>query len=139
MTDTVKRSRGYKVKQAFRRMLMAVARSHVAGWLVRTAFAGFPAWLPLDRLYETRTLVAFHHPTPSYPLHILIVPKRKYASLLEVRSDDLEFMQDLFETVSKLVWDFKLEEDSYRLMVNGGSAQEVGVLHFHLISDRGSG
>ncbi|MEZ4510613.1 MAG: hypothetical protein R3C62_01950 [Chloroflexota bacterium] len=32
--------------------------------------------IPVQRLRETATLLAFHHPKPSYPLHILLVPKR---------------------------------------------------------------
>lgn len=136
MTGTVKRSRGHKVRQAFKRMLLAIAHSRPAGWLLRAAFAVFPSALPLDRLRETSTLVAFHHPSPSYPLHILIVPKRRYASLLEIEGEDYDFMRDLFETVAGLVREFELERRSYRLIVNGGDAQEVGVLHFHLISER---
>ena len=30
---------------------------------------------------------------------------------------------------------FNLESKGYRLIVNGGNAQEVDHLHFHLISD----
>jgi histidine triad (HIT) family protein len=131
----LKPGKGSRLRRAAGQLLLAMARSRPAGWFLRAAFATFPFALPLDRLHETDTLVAFHHPLPSYPLHILIVPKRRYASLLEVRDDDLEFMRDVFETVAGLVRKFKLEARSYRLIVNGGGAQEAGVLHFHLISE----
>jgi histidine triad (HIT) family protein len=117
------------------RILLAIARGRIAGWIVRAAFSTFSASLPLNRLHETATLVAFHHPSPAYPIHILIVPKRRYESLLDIASDDTEFMRDLFETVASLVREFGLERDSYRLVANGGNAQEVKMLHFHLIAE----
>jgi len=41
----------------------------------------------------------------------------------------------LFSAVNELGKKYNLEASSYRLIANGGSAQEVDHLHFHLISD----
>lgn len=101
------------------------------GWI----FSNLSFVLPVNRLAETETLIAFHHPDPSYTTHILLVPKRKYKSVLEIPSDDIDFMIDLFDTVKKLVHISGLEELGYRLVVNGGDAQDIPQLHFHLISD----
>ena len=70
-----------------------------------------------------------------YATHILLVPKRKYRSLLDIPSDDIEFMRDLFSVVQDLVTKLGLDESGYRLIVNGGNAQDIQHLHFHLISD----
>ena len=40
--------------------------------------------IPLHKLRETPTLLAFYHPQPSYPVHILILPKRAIASLADL-------------------------------------------------------
>jgi len=90
--------------------------------------------IPGDHLLETGTLVAFRHPAPVYPVHILIVPRRRYASLLDVAQDDVEFMRDLFNAVSTLVRELELERGSYRLIANGGDAQQIRLLHFHLVA-----
>ena len=92
--------------------------------------------LPVNKIKETRSLFAFHHPQPSYPLHILIVPKRPYASLMEVPPEDTVLLSDLFTVVQELVREFHLEDSGYRLITNGGSYQDVPHLHFHLVSDR---
>ena len=47
--------------------------------------------LPLDRLAETGTLIAFRHPQPVYPFHVLIVPKSQVASLEALDPADLGF------------------------------------------------
>ena len=91
--------------------------------------------IPFERLRETRTLIAFHHPRPVYPLHILIMPRQAIASLEEIGPRDSEFIADLFRIVAELVRELNLEKCGYRLIVNGGKYQQVGQLHFHLISE----
>jgi len=91
--------------------------------------------LPVERLRETRTLVAFRHPSPSYPVHILLVPKKAISSLAGLSERDSGFLSDLFRTVNELVRELGLEKCGYRLVANGGAYQEIGQLHFHLISE----
>ncbi len=116
--------------------LLRLARTRPMGWLVRQGFATMSFILPVERLRETSSLVAFHHPSPSYPLHVLLVPKRNYASLMDVPPGDSLFLQDLMITVQSLVREFGLEQGGYRLIANGGAYQDIPVLHFHLISEQ---
>ena len=88
--------------------------------------------IPVKRLRETQTLMAFHHPRPSYKFHVLLVPKKSIASLKEMDSTDTTFLSDLFATVQSLVDEFNLA--AYRLIVNAGEYQDFPQLHFHLIS-----
>ena len=89
--------------------------------------------IPATRLRETETLMAFYHPRPSYPFHILLVPKKAVASLKELDAKDSAFLADLYATVQSLVEEFHLP--AYRLIVNGGAYQDFPQLHFHLISE----
>ncbi len=118
-----------------RRMLLVLARSRWAGRLMGWLFVHVSFLLPVNRLHETKTLLAFHHPSPSYPLHVLIVPKREIANLLALQPADADFLADLFQTVQQLVAQFDLEATGYRLIANGGAYQDVPHLHFHLIAD----
>ena len=99
------------------------------GWV----FAHISFAIPVKRLRETETLLAFHHPKPAYPLHVLLLPKKSITSLKELASTDTAFLVDLYATVQALVEDFQLP--AYRLIVNGGDYQDFPQLHFHLISD----
>lgn len=119
-----------------RAILFRLARASWMGGLLRFGLRAMNFAIPLKRLRETPTLLAFDHPSPSYPVHILLVPKRAYASLLELPPEDSDFLRDLFATVQSLVRELGLAEGGYRLVANGGSYQEVPVLHFHLISDQ---
>jgi histidine triad (HIT) family protein len=87
--------------------------------------------IPAKRLRETDTLLAFHHPKPSYPFHVILVPKKELHSLTDLEPDD-PFLADLIRTVQSLVAEYQLP--AYRLIVNGGEYQEFPLLHFHLVS-----
>ena len=111
----------------FRRILWFLAP--VIGWV----FEYMSFVLPVKRLRETDTLMAFHHPKPSYAFHILIVPKKSVESLIQLDSTDSAFLADLYAAVQSLVQEFQLP--AYRLIVNGGEYQDFPQLHFHLISE----
>ncbi|MBE0688619.1 MAG: HIT domain-containing protein [Anaerolineae bacterium] len=119
-----------------RRLLFFAARSRLAGWIVGWVFAHMSWILPVDRLHETENLVAFYHPAPSYPLHILIVPKIARPSLMQLSDADSSFFVDLFATVRLLVERFDLAAGGYQLIANGGSYQDVPQVHFHLVGDK---
>ena len=95
--------------------------------------------IPAQKLRETSSLLAFHHPQPGYPLHILLIPKRAIHSLADLDpAKDAQFLADLFVTVRSMVAEYHLEQAGYRLLVNGGKFQDFPYLHFHLISERKS-
>ena len=101
----------------------------VIGWM----FAHMSFAIPVKRLRETNTLMAFHHPRPSYVFHVLLVPKKAVPSLIEFYPAEAAFLTDLYATVQSLVNEFQLP--AWRLIVNGGEYQDFPQLHFHLISD----
>jgi len=101
------------------------------GWI----FTHMSFAIPVERLLETETLLAFWHPKPAYAFHILIVPKKAIASLAELDSTDTKFLVELYQAVQSLVKEFHLS--GYRLIVNGGAYQDFPQLHFHLVSEAG--
>jgi histidine triad (HIT) family protein len=114
--------------EIFLRLANTRAGRKLIGWI----FAYMSFAIPIKRLRETENLLAFQHPKPAYPFHLILVPKQAVSSLLELDPTS-EFLTDLFSTVQSLVAEFQLP--AYRLIVNGGEYQDFPHLHFHLISD----
>lgn len=102
---------------------------YLIGWI----FEHMSFAIPVKRLRETERLIAFHHPKPSYPFHVLLMPKKAVISLKELDVSDTAFLTDLYSTVQNLVNEFQLP--AYRLIVNGGEYQDFPQLHFHLVSE----
>ncbi len=93
--------------------------------------------IPAHKLRETSTLLAFRHPQPAFPFHLLLIPKKAIPSLMDLDpTEDAPFLSDLFATVQSLVTEFHLEQGGYRLIANGGEYQDFPYLHFHLVSEK---
>ena len=118
------------------RLLRSAAGKRLLGRWIGWIFTYMSFALPLQRLRETPTLLAFKHPQPVYPLHILLVPKRSLPDFAALPPDDSALLHDLVQTVQSLVQEFQLEQRGYRLIVNGGPNQDLPQLHFHLISEQ---
>ncbi|MCJ7536860.1 MAG: HIT domain-containing protein [Anaerolineales bacterium] len=71
---------------------------------------------------------------PTIPSFFLLVPKDEIRDLMHLDPEDSEFLRDLFSTVRTLVEELNLQDQGYRLVVNGGDFQDFPQLHFHLIS-----
>jgi histidine triad (HIT) family protein len=90
--------------------------------------------IPLHKLRETSTLLAFYHPRPAYPVHILILPKRAIPSLADLSAEDASLLAEVIQVTKSLVAELGLEKEGYRLIVNGGAYQDLPQLHWHLVA-----
>ncbi len=115
------------------RRLLALARHPLAGAGVGWLFAHASFLLPVRRLHETSTLLAFWHPAPSYPIHILLVPKRAIPGVEMLGDADAALLAEIIRTAHTLAAQVGLDQTGYRLITNGGAYQDVKQLHFHLI------
>jgi histidine triad (HIT) family protein len=115
-------------------LALKLSKTTLGNCLIRHFFGPLRFLLPLKRLRETNTLLAFHHPRPAYPFHVILVPKKPTTSLMAIGSDDEQFLMETFHTVQDLVDEHQLESEGFRLIVNGGKFQQFPLLHFHLIA-----
>ncbi len=122
------------LKMLLSEMLFLFARSRLGGTIVGWSFAHMSWIIPVDKLYETDRVVAFHHPKPSHPVHVLIVPKKPIESVLSIGDDDTGYVTEVISAAQHIVRILELEESGFRLIVNGGHYQDVRQVHFHLVS-----
>jgi histidine triad (HIT) family protein len=127
-----------RAKSHIAKALFDIARGPIGTLLVGWVFSYASRMLPIRRRYESRRVVAFDHPRPSYPVHILIVPKKAIRGFEELGKADLPVIADTFAAAQLLVEDLDLADRGYRLIVNGGAYQDVKQLHFHLITEQRS-
>lgn len=89
--------------------------------------------IPANFVYESDSIVVFPDINPSADVHFLIVPKEHIGSVGDIREENTNLLVEIYQTASKLVEDNNLKDNSYRVVVNGGKAQHVPHLHFHLL------
>ncbi len=97
-------------------------------------FSHTPRMIPIRPLRETPSWMAFCHPTPSYPVHIVIVPKKPWKDWLDLEFNNPEVMMEFVTLTQAMIRDFELTPAGYRLIMNGGVNQTFPHLHFHLIA-----
>ena len=87
-------------------------------------------------VYENKNVVAFKDLNPKAKIHILIVPKKHYETILDL--DEKEIMEDMLTAVKEIAKKYEMEEEGFRLINNckeyGG--QEVMHLHIHMLGGR---
>lgn len=117
------------------RLFFWIGKTRSGAVLIGFVFEHLTTLLPVKRYYEDNDLIAFKHPQSCYPLHILIVPKRRLAGIDELTELDTGFFFNLINCVNLLIEKMGLREGGYQLILNGGSHQVIPQLHFHLIAE----
>lgn len=116
-------------------VILKAARHPAAGALVGWIFAHWHALLPVRRLVSTRSVLAFSHPRPSWETHVLLVPKRRVRSLVELaRPAEVDLFAEILDCADAVVRKLGLAGTQHVLCANGGPRQEVGQVHFHLFA-----
>ncbi|MBI2360060.1 MAG: histidine triad nucleotide-binding protein [Deltaproteobacteria bacterium] len=89
-------------------------------------------------VHQDGSLVAFKDINPKAPVHLLIVPRKHIASLLDLQQDDRELIGGVLTVASKLARDNGVAEEGFRVVVNSGpnAGQSVFHIHFHLLGGR---
>jgi histidine triad (HIT) family protein len=91
-----------------------------------------------DVLYRDESVVAFRDIRPRAPVHILIVPRKHVASILDLEVNDQIAIGQIFVVIAKLAREQGIAESGFRVVVNSGAdaGQTVFHLHFHLLGGR---
>ncbi len=94
--------------------------------------------IPSEKVYEDEDILAFKDINPAAPIHVLIIPKKHIATLMEVTQEDSELMAKILQTAQKVAKIMGIEEKGFRLIANCGpdSGQEVMHIHFHLLAGK---
>lgn len=96
--------------------------------------------IPTSLVYEDELVAAFNDLSPQAPVHVLIVPKKHYQSVLEVPEGDT-IVAHMFHVAAKLARELGIAEKGFRLVINTGKdgGQSVPHLHLHMTGGREHG
>lgn len=81
--------------------------------------------------YQDDDVMVFPDINPLKPVHILVVPKKHIEDFADLLDKELLFK--IKKVLDKVVKDQSLQNQGYRVSVNGGGAQLINHLHFHVV------
>jgi histidine triad (HIT) family protein len=89
--------------------------------------------VPVTIVAETDSVLAFHHTSPAWETHIVVIPKQHVRSLVDAEST---LVAELFQTVVRIIKEQKFDQSNFKVVTNGGTYQSTEHLHVHLVSGR---
>ena len=94
--------------------------------------------IPAEKVYEDDSVFAISDINPQAPVHLLVIPKKHYSTILELDEKDHELVGSVFSTANCLAKDHGLDQSGFRIVVNCGAeaGQSVFHVHYHLLGGR---
>lgn len=87
---------------------------------------------PVRVVRETENVLAFHHTRPYYPVHVVVIPKRHIASLVELSDGDDGLLLEMLAVVRQVAAQMVAEHGGCRVVTNIGEYQDSKHLHWHV-------
>ena len=93
--------------------------------------------IPVSKVYEDDTVLAFHDIDPQAPVHFLVIPKQHIDAVASITADNSAVVAKCFEVIAKLAAQEGLT-GGYRVISNCGAdaGQTVQHLHFHVLGGK---
>lgn len=93
--------------------------------------------IPATVVYEDDAVLAFKDIAPQAPVHVVIIPKEHYDSILSVPAGD-DIISHIHTVANRIVLKLGIADEGFRLVNNCGEAggQTVPHLHYHLLGGR---
>jgi histidine triad (HIT) family protein len=90
--------------------------------------------IPSKKVFEDEDLLAFHDIHPWAPVHILVIPKRHIASMVEVGPEHQALLGRMLAVTPRLMKELGVT-NGFRHVINTGpdGLQEVPHLHLHVM------
>lgn len=94
--------------------------------------------IPSNIVYENEYVIAFEDLNPVAPVHILVVPKKHFSSVMEVNDEDMVYISEVYKAIKIIAKEKNIAEEGFRVVNNCGEngGQTVKHIHFHLIGGR---
>ena len=93
----------------------------------------FSGHTPVNTVMDTEDVLAFEHTRPSYPVHIVVVPKKHVPSLIDLGDDGEQLLGKLLLIVRQVAKQITVEHGACRVVTNLGQYQDSRHLHFHVV------
>ena len=91
--------------------------------------------IPADIVFESDAILAFHDIHPIAPVHVLIIPKKRIASIDDLEAADAPLIGEMVLVARNIARDLNISGKGYKLLFrmprDGG--QEIPHIHLHLI------
>ena len=87
--------------------------------------------IPAEFVHEDDQCIAIKDISAQAPVHILVIPKKPIAKVVEAKEEDKMLLGHLLLVAGQIASDLGIS-DAFRLVINNGSEAGQTVFHLHL-------
>lgn len=98
--------------------------------------------IPCDKVFENDHVLAFKDIAPQAPVHILVIPKGAYVSIVDFgQNASAAEVTAFYKAVSDIAQEHGVAESGFRSIANTGvqGGQEVPHYHMHILGGKPMG
>ena len=94
--------------------------------------------IPCSKVYEDDKVLAFNDIQPMAPVHVIIIPKKHTATLMDLDAENIDVTSDLMSVAQKVARIKNISDVGFRTVINCNAegGQVVFHLHMHLLGGR---
>ncbi|MGV7220876.1 MAG: histidine triad nucleotide-binding protein [Nitrospinales bacterium] len=94
--------------------------------------------IPAEKVYDGEGVFAIRDVNPQAPVHLLILPKKHFSTIMEIEDEDQKMIGSIFTVANKLAKENGLTDAGFRMILNcgRGAGQSVFHIHYHLMGGR---
>jgi histidine triad (HIT) family protein len=94
--------------------------------------------IPCRKVFEDEQVLAFEDIQPMAPVHIIIIPKRHIATLMDADTEGMGDVAAMMSAARQIARAKEVDEKGFRVVINCNAegGQVVFHLHMHLLGGR---
>jgi len=89
--------------------------------------------LDVSVVFEDDRVLAFHHPDPGAPIHVVIIPKVHVASLLSEEARDGALLSSILRAIQQAAGSLGLDRVGFFVRANAAAPGVTPHMHWHVM------
>ncbi|MBK8164814.1 MAG: HIT domain-containing protein [bacterium] len=98
-------------------------------WFCEDVLSGL---LPVKTVWEDERVLAFHHPRPKSPIHVVVIPRQHVPSLVDPLALDPELLRSMLAAIQHTARALELDRLGFFVRVNACAPGVTPHMHWHV-------
>lgn len=98
-------------------------------WFCEDVLSGL---LPVKTVWEDERVLAFHHPRPKSPIHVVVIPRQHVPSIMDPLALDPDLLCSMLSAIQHTARALELHRRGFFVRVNACAPGVTPHMHWHV-------
>ena len=114
----------------FDRSMYSNAEGRKRDWYCGEVLSGV---IDVGVVFDDDRVLAFHHPDPSAPIHVVVIPKSHVASVLSDEARDAALLSSMVRAIQEAARSLGLDKTGFFVRTNAAAPGVTPHMHWHVM------